>query len=96
MTMKRLPLLLALLASLLFCSLPSTAQTHPIHHHRIHATSTVRARANNDNVVVYTTRTGKCYHRGSCSSLRKSKYRTTVKRAREAGYRPCQNCNPPE
>lgn len=46
-------------------------------------------------MTVYTTRTGECYHRGSCSSLRYSAYATTVSAAKAAGYRPCMRCNPP-
>ena len=50
----------------------------------------------NDNVIVYTTKTGECYHKGTCSSLRKSKFETTVREAKADGYRACQNCNPPQ
>lgn len=46
--------------------------------------------------VVYTTRTGECYHRGHCNSLRKSKIETTVAQAQEDGFRPCSRCRPPE
>lgn len=48
-----------------------------------------------NNETVYTTRTGECYHRSSCSSLRKSKFPTTVSQAKRDGYRPCQRCYPP-
>ena len=44
--------------------------------------------------TVYLTRTGECYHRSWCSSLRKSRIPTTVYDARKRGYRPCRICNP--
>lgn len=44
--------------------------------------------------TVYITRTGKKYHRGSCSSLRSSKIQTTIKSARSQGYTACKRCNP--
>ena len=44
--------------------------------------------------TVYITRTGECYHRDGCSSLRKSKIPTSVNEAQQQGYRPCQRCNP--
>lgn len=50
----------------------------------------------NNEAVVYSTRTGKCYHNAGCSCLRKSKIKTTVKNAKAAGLRPCKRCNPPQ
>ena len=44
--------------------------------------------------IVYTTRTGECYHRGSCSCLKKSKIRTTRGEAEKSGYRACSKCRP--
>jgi len=44
--------------------------------------------------VVYTTRTGECYHRAGCASLRQSCYETTKSAAVSNGYRPCKNCVP--
>ncbi len=46
--------------------------------------------------TVYVTRTGECYHRGRCNSLRKSKIETTVTQARQDGFRACSRCRPPE
>ena len=43
---------------------------------------------------VYRTRTGKKYHRGSCSSLRRSKIPISLAEAKER-YGPCGRCNPP-
>ena len=52
--------------------------------------------APNGDRVVYTTRTGECYHLSSCSSLRYSKYKTTIEDAVADGYRTCKNCDPPK
>jgi hypothetical protein len=46
-------------------------------------------------VTVYVTRTGECYHRLGCSSLRKSCIPTPLSEARQS-YRPCQRCHPPQ
>lgn len=48
------------------------------------------------DAVVYKTRTGECYHRAGCSSLKKSSFETTVAAAKAEGLRPCKNCKPPE
>jgi len=56
--------------------------------------------ADDDNeekaVTVYVTRTGKKYHRGTCSYLRQSKIPMSLKDAKASGYTPCSRCNPPE
>ena len=44
--------------------------------------------------AVYVTRTGKKYHRESCSSLRRSKIQISLEDAKQ-GYGPCGRCNPP-
>ena len=44
--------------------------------------------------TVYVTRTGKKYHRESCSSLRRSKISISLAEAKER-YGPCSRCNPP-
>ena len=44
--------------------------------------------------VVYATRTGECYHRSSCSSLRSSRIPMKLSEARSR-YRPCSRCSPP-
>ena len=43
---------------------------------------------------VYVTRTGKKYHLGSCSSLRRSKIPISLAEAKQK-YGPCSRCNPP-
>lgn len=53
------------------------------------------ATSGNGDVVVYITRTGSCYHTGSCSYLRRSKIKTTLEEAIIGGYRRCSRCNPP-
>jgi hypothetical protein len=45
-------------------------------------------------VVVYVTRSGKKYHRASCSYLRKSKIPISLSEAR-GQYGPCSRCRPP-
>ena len=49
----------------------------------------------NENKKVYTTKTGECYHLSHCSSLRHSRYETTLKIAVYNGYRSCSNCDSP-
>ena len=48
----------------------------------------------NQNQIVYRTRTGKKYHRAGCSYL-KSIIETTVSEAQSMGLGPCSRCNPP-
>ncbi len=43
--------------------------------------------------TVYVTKTGECYHRSSCSSLKKSKIPMSRSEA-ASRYRPCSNCRP--
>ena len=47
-------------------------------------------------ITVYITRTGHKYHRSGCRYLRKSKIKTNLKAAKEAGYTACSVCDPPE
>jgi micrococcal nuclease len=47
------------------------------------------------DITVYVTRTGSKYHRGSCSSLSRSRIPKSLKDACAAGYTPCSRCNPP-
>lgn len=50
---------------------------------------------NNDaEITVYVTNTGKKYHRGNCSSLKKSKIEISLEDAKR-NYEPCEKCNPP-
>ncbi len=46
-------------------------------------------------IIVYITRTGKKYHRGTCRYLRRSRIKTTLLDAVERGYTPCSVCKPP-
>lgn len=46
------------------------------------------------DVTVYVTRTGKKYHRGSCSFLRKSKFPMKLSEAKR-NFGPCSRCRPP-
>lgn len=50
---------------------------------------------NDENYIVYITKTGEKYHEGNCSSLRKSKIQTTLGEATDAWYDACDKCNPP-
>lgn len=44
--------------------------------------------------IVYITRTGIRYHRGSCWYLRRSKLPVEIEEAKERGYTPCKVCKP--
>lgn len=44
--------------------------------------------------TVYVTRTGECYHRGTCSCLRQSRIPMALNEARDQ-YRACSRCRPP-
>ena len=59
------------------------------------STTRVSSDVNRNDPIVYVTRTGKCYHRGSCSYLRKSKIPIKLSEARKR-YRPCSRCRPPQ
>lgn len=48
-----------------------------------------------EDTIVYITRTGKKYHTGGCSYLRKSKIPISLKDACARGYTPCSRCSPP-
>lgn len=45
--------------------------------------------------IVYITRTGECYHSGSCGYLHSSKIPVTLGDAIARGYRPCSRCSAP-
>jgi endonuclease YncB( thermonuclease family) len=45
---------------------------------------------------VFTTATGKKYHRDGCRSLAKSKFATILSKAKAAGYGACKVCKPPQ
>ena len=40
----------------------------------------------------YRTKTGKCYHKGNCKCLKKSKVEVTETEIKEADLRPCSKC----
>jgi hypothetical protein len=44
--------------------------------------------------VVYITKTGTKYHKGTCHYLKKSKTKTTKADAKESGYSACSVCKP--
>lgn len=44
--------------------------------------------------VVYVTKSGSKYHKGTCHYLKKSKIKTTKTEAKNAGYSPCSVCKP--
>ncbi len=46
------------------------------------------------NEVVYITKSGTKYHRGTCHYLKKSKIKTTKSEAKSSGYSPCSVCKP--
>jgi hypothetical protein len=46
------------------------------------------------DTIVFTTKTGKKYHRDGCRSLSKSKIQTTLGSVYRI-YEPCSQCNPP-
>lgn len=48
----------------------------------------------NNDVTVYITKTGECYHRGSCRYLHSSKIPILKNKAIALGYRPCKVCKP--
>lgn len=50
----------------------------------------------NQSTTVYVTKTGKKYHRDGCSSLSKSKIPMSLQDAKNAGYTPCELCDPPQ
>ena len=55
----------------------------------------IEAYAASGSTTVYTTNTGKCYHSDGCSSLSKSKNKTTLEKAVAKGLTPCSKCKPP-
>ena len=47
-----------------------------------------------ESTYVYITRTGECYHKSNCYTLKKSKIKRTLIAVCD-NYRPCQICHPP-
>lgn len=48
-----------------------------------------------NDVKVYTTTTGMCYHRDTCPCVGRSKFEMSLGEAVSEGYEPCYLCNPP-
>lgn len=48
-----------------------------------------------DTEIVYTTKTGICYHKENCVCVSRSKFRTTLRAAVYEGWEACYMCNPP-
>lgn len=46
------------------------------------------------NTIVYITKTGECYHKSDCSTLKKSKIERNLSDVYNK-YRPCSLCDPP-
>jgi hypothetical protein len=44
--------------------------------------------------TVFTTRTGKRYHRANCRYLARSKFPINLREAQRQGYTPCKVCRP--
>ena len=80
--MKKLLLLLLFLFLSLSPTFSGTPVSQPVAH--VHPVQE----------VVYVTKTGTKYHRGSCHHLKKSKIKTTKADARSAGYTACKVCKP--
>ena len=58
-------------------------------------TPKIEKQLDTESVMVYVTRTGTKYHRGSCSYLSKSKIPMKLSEAKKR-YGPCSRCNPPK
>ena len=51
--------------------------------------------SNHESVLVYTTKTGSCYHRENCMCVSRSKVEMKLKEAVDEGFDVCFLCNPP-
>lgn len=52
--------------------------------------------AQNKSMIVYITKSGKCYHLAGCEGLARSKIAINLADAKEKGYKPCSICHPPQ
>lgn len=52
--------------------------------------------SSNTGTIVYVTETGTKYHKSTCSMLKQSKIKISLKKAKAKGYDPCKKCHPPE
>lgn len=57
---------------------------------------TPKAADKSASIIVYITKTGSKYHRGTCSYLSRSKIPISLKDAVARRYTPCSRCNPPK
>lgn len=89
LTISVVLLLLVLLGSMLVVSAATTA---PIANK---STDVPEVSSAPEPIVVYITRTGEKYHRGTCSYLKSSKIAVTLQEAVSRGFTPCSRCNPP-
>ena len=89
----------AVVSGLLGCSENGEAEKQPTREPEPQAvrppSSQEEPNTSRETVTVYITRTGKKYHRGQCSYLRKSKIPIMLKEAKAQGYGPCSRCSPP-
>lgn len=51
---------------------------------------------NDNDIIVYKTKTGKKYHRAGCQYLKNSSIPITLAEAKAQGLTPCEVCHPPE
>jgi len=52
---------------------------------------------NPETYIVYVTKSGECYHKEDCFCIQnRNKIPITLEEAMEEGYRPCENCEPPD
>lgn len=61
----------------------------------IATTPPMPAKTTPQNITVYKTKYGECYHMQGCMYL-KSCIKTTLYAAKQSGLRPCSRCCPPE
>ncbi len=80
--MKRIGIMLVV--CLLIFTIGCSKETEPTKITEDDATST----------IVYITKTGECYHKSDCSTLKKSKIERNLSDIYNK-YRPCSLCNPP-
>ncbi|MBU3187667.1 hypothetical protein [Clostridium estertheticum] len=55
-----------------------------------------QASSQDQNVIVYASKTGTKYHVDGCSSLSKSKIPISLSDAKSKGLTPCSKCKPPQ
>ncbi len=77
---------------LLITPTPLLLPAHAVDEYAPESAPSVKAGA--EEVTVYITRTGECYHRGDCRYLHSSKIPILKSKAIAQGYRPCKVCRP--